>query len=222
METLKKYLPLLVIAIIGFYAIRKLGSGSQAGPSVRQVIPLTPTSEPAYTDPLLPFRAGGFAQLADVFKSQIESETAKDIARQQRETESLRITSGLETARGEFSLRQILGLEEFDVAKILGLAREETAVSVSERQTELAKFLQAAQNTQQQFLQNAYLQQLALYYQSREQDRQAQQGAIDRIQGSQRTQSIIGSIGQALSGIFGSQGGGSIFRTPPTFPGFGF
>ena len=220
METFKKYLPIIVIGILGLFIIRKLGSNGSSA-SVRQVIPLTPTSEPSFTDPLLPFRAEGFAQLANIAGEQIRGETARDIARQDREIESLRITSGLEGNRITSSVRELLGLEDLRVRERLGIAGEETARKVSDSQSDLAKFLQSAQNTQQQFLQNAYLQQLALFYGSREQDRQLQQSAIDRYYSSRNTQGIVGSIGQALSGIFGSGNTGS-FRTPPIFGGFGF
>lgn len=54
----------------------------------------------------------------------------------------------------------------------------------------------------------------------RNQDRELQQGAIDRYYSSRNTTSIVGSISQALGNIFGNRQGGSIF-TPPTFPRFG-
>lgn len=63
-----------------------------------------------------------------------------------------------------------------------------------------------------------------LNFLTREQDRQIQQGAIDRYYSSRTTSDIIGSVSQTLSNIFGNRGGrGGIF-TPPTFPsgGFGF
>lgn len=63
-----------------------------------------------------------------------------------------------------------------------------------------------------------------LNFLQRENDRQIQQSAIDRYNSSQRTNAIIGSVGQALGGIFGRLGNRGIF-TPPTFPtggGFSF
>lgn len=52
---------------------------------------------------------------------------------------------------------------------------------------------------------------------SREQDRQVQQGAIDRYYSSRQGPGITTSIIQALGNIFSNRGGGSVF-TPPTFP----
>jgi hypothetical protein len=54
----------------------------------------------------------------------------------------------------------------------------------------------------------------------RSQDRELQQGAIDRYYSSRNTGSIVGSISQALSAIFRPNGAG-VF-TPPTFPKSGF
>jgi hypothetical protein len=59
-----------------------------------------------------------------------------------------------------------------------------------------------------------------LNFMQRSQDQQIQQGAIDRYYSSRNTGSIVGSISQALSSIFG-QRGGNVF-TPPTFPKSGF
>lgn len=55
---------------------------------------------------------------------------------------------------------------------------------------------------------------------SRENDRQVQQSAIDRFYSSRQTSDIIGSVSQALSGIFGGSRRNTIF-TPPTFPSGG-
>lgn len=52
----------------------------------------------------------------------------------------------------------------------------------------------------------------------RSQDYQLQQSAIDRYYSSRNTQSIVGSITQALGQIFGNRSGGNVFGTPPTFP----
>lgn len=225
METLKKYLPLIIIGIIGIYAIRKLSGGS--GPSIRQVVPLTPSTDTSYSDPLLPFRAQGFAALANVAQSQIEAQTAKDLAKEATTRESITRSADVESSRLRYDLESFLGLRtlearlrELDVREILGLRGYETQEFQSTGQFELAKYLQQLQLAQQQFLQSSYLTQLDRYYASREQDRQLQQGAIERAQSNQRTQGIVGSIGQTLAGIFGNRGGSSIFRTPPTFPGF--
>jgi|SRR6266540_335716 len=58
----------------------------------------------------------------------------------------------------------------------------------------------------------------------RNQDRQIQQGAIDRYYSSRNLDSITDSIALTLGNIFGnrSRGGGTIFGTPKTFPDMGF
>jgi len=61
-----------------------------------------------------------------------------------------------------------------------------------------------------------------LNFLQRSQDQRIQQGAIDRYYDSRNTGSIVGSITQAISQIFGNRQGGSIFGTPPTFPRSGF
>jgi hypothetical protein len=57
-------------------------------------------------------------------------------------------------------------------------------------------------------------------YLSRENDRQIQQNAIDSYYSSRNTQSIIGSINQGLSTIFGNRNSSGGVFTPPTFPRF--
>ena len=52
----------------------------------------------------------------------------------------------------------------------------------------------------------------------RSQDRAVQQGAIDRYYSSRNTGTILNSVNQALSTIFGNRRGGNVFGTPPTFP----
>lgn len=54
-------------------------------------------------------------------------------------------------------------------------------------------------------------------FQSREQDRQVQQRAIDRYYSSRTTSDIVGSVSQALGSIFGGRRQGTIF-TPPINP----
>lgn len=56
----------------------------------------------------------------------------------------------------------------------------------------------------------------------RNQDRQIQQGAIDRYYSSRNLDSITNSIALAVGSIFGKKGGGNIFGTPKTFPSLGF
>lgn len=70
-------------------------------------------------------------------------------------------------------------------------------------------------------LNNAIVQEINTNFLQREQDRQLQQGAIDRYYSSRRTSDvagIVGSVSQALSSIFHPSG--TIFGTPPTFPRF--
>jgi len=61
----------------------------------------------------------------------------------------------------------------------------------------------------------------SLNFFQRGQDTQLQQSAIDRYYSSRNTQSIVGSISQALSQIFGARStSGNIYRTPPIFSSF--
>ena len=60
-----------------------------------------------------------------------------------------------------------------------------------------------------------------LNFLQRDQDRQLQQNAVNRYYSSRDSTSIVGSISQALSSIFGNRQGGNVFGTPPTFPRFG-
>jgi hypothetical protein len=56
-----------------------------------------------------------------------------------------------------------------------------------------------------------------LNYLQRDQDRQAQYGAINRSISAQNTGNIINSISQAISSVFGNRNR-NVFGTPPTFP----
>lgn len=70
-------------------------------------------------------------------------------------------------------------------------------------------------------LNEAILQEINVNFLQREQDRQLQQGAIDRYYSSRRTNdigNIVSSVSQSLSNIF--RPSGTIFGTPPTFPRF--
>jgi len=62
----------------------------------------------------------------------------------------------------------------------------------------------------------------SLNFFQRNQDIQSQNAAIDRYYSSRNTQSIVGSISQALSQIFGARSGssGAIYRTPPIFSSY--
>jgi hypothetical protein len=59
-----------------------------------------------------------------------------------------------------------------------------------------------------------------LNFLQRDQDRQAQQSAINRTISAQNTGNIVSSISQAISSIFGNRNR-NVFGTPPTFPTFG-
>jgi len=60
-----------------------------------------------------------------------------------------------------------------------------------------------------------------LNFLQRSQDQRIQDSAVERYYSSRNTGSIVGSIAQTLSSIFG-QRGGNVFGTPPTFPKSGF
>ena len=60
-----------------------------------------------------------------------------------------------------------------------------------------------------------------LNFLQRDQDRQVQQSAIDSYYSSRNTGTILNSINQGLSTIFGNRQSGNVFGTPPTFPRFG-
>ena len=216
MEALKKYLPFIIIGIVGIYLIRKLGSQRPT------ILPQTNFQEVPYSDPLNQLRLPAFQSLTELAGIQVQADTrAKEIA---SEKELGRYTIDVASQRqynefvlGERSLINQLQtqLRQFDLLEILGLKSEETEIAKTGLQTELAKYLQTSRD-------QSILRQLELQLQQREQDRQLQQGAIDRYYSSRNTGQIIGSISQALSGIFGGGNRGSVFGTPPTFPGGGF
>lgn len=91
-------------------------------------------------------------------------------------------------------------------------------LGVAETQSDLEKFRiestervsQSALSVQERLAQLTSLE--------RYQDRQVQQGAIDRYYSSRNTATILNSVNQALSGIFANRRGGNVFGTPPTFP----
>jgi hypothetical protein len=239
MEAFKKYWPLIVIAIVGYFLVKKVSSSSSGNitTNLTTVTPNTAAANQPMTDPLLPYRAQAFGQLTSAAIAQTQAETAKanqaaQIAVQskaldvqasgqqiQAQTQAAGITAQLQQYLAGLANQLQLGLRGYSTQEnIAGIAGQASAAQ-TQSQSDLAKYLQSAQVAQQQALQNSYLQQLQLYYQQRENDRQAQQAAINRTQSNQRTNSIIGSIGSALGGLFGGGGfnSGSIF-TPPTFP----
>jgi hypothetical protein len=223
MESLKKYLPLIAIAIAGYFLLRMFKGFS---PTILPQTQLTQTPQP---DPYAATRLPAFQSLAELAGIQTQAET-----------QSKQIASDLELGKGALqnvtqqqNFQYALGsqgiiaqlqsqLRQLDIAESLGLKSSDTELAKTELETELAKYLQSAQLDYNRFAQNSYLQALQLNLQQREQDRQLQQAAIDRYYSSRNTGNIIGSISQAIAGIFGGGGGGgSIFGTPPTFPSFG-
>lgn len=224
METFKKYLPIIIIAIVGYFLLRMF-SGSK-GPTI---LPQTQITETPYTDPNAQFRLPAFEALANLGAAQISSERDIQLANIQKDISRGEQVNVANIARGEqvnqfnIAMQQLQNqLRQFDLLQILGLASEETELEKASIQSELTKFLQERQISFSTFLENSRLRQFELELGSREQDRQLQQAAIDqyfRQRSGGSTGSIINSISQALGGIFGGSGGG-IF-TPPTFPGFG-
>lgn len=121
---------------------------------------------------------------------------------------------------------------------LIGLAGIQTQADTQARENELTTTLASrAQEIQYQLglksldvdtarINSAYqsaLNATNLQFLNREQDRQLQQGAIDRAADSKTTQTILGSINTALSTIFNQRNrNGNIFGTPPTFPSGGF
>lgn len=60
-----------------------------------------------------------------------------------------------------------------------------------------------------------------LNFLQRDQDRQLQERAVNSYYSSRNTGTILSSINQGLSTIFGNRQSGNVFGTPPTFPRFG-
>lgn len=212
METLKRYLPLIILVIAGFFLLRMFrGNGLK-------ILPQSQFSEVPYSDPLNQLRLPAFQSLIESGIAQTQAERdislaniQKDVAIQQQSQQYL---------LGERSIINDLQarLRQFDIMEILGLKSEETELAKTGLQTELAKYLQSEQLSFNRFKEQSYLEQLQLYFAEREQDRQAQQAAINRYYSSRQTGQIIGSVGQALGSIFGNRQGGNVFGTPPTFP----
>lgn len=221
MESLKKYLPLIIIAVVGFILLRMFKSN---GPTI---LPQTQFNEVPYTDPNAALRLPAFQSLAelagiqtqaDVRAKEIESE--KDIARMGFDVERSRDFQSFAVSERSIINQLESQLRQFDLLETLGLKSEETELAKTGLQTELAKYLQETQLDFRRLQEQNYLEQLRLYFMQREQDRQFQQSAIDRLYSSRNTSNIVGSIAQAVSGIFGGQGS-NIFGTPPTFPSSG-
>lgn len=91
-------------------------------------------------------------------------------------------------------------------------------VGVAETQSDLEKFRIASEERVSQSALGVQERLAQLTSLQRYQDSQVQQGAIDRYYSSRNTQTILGSVNQALSSIFGNRRGGNVFGTPPTFP----
>jgi len=221
METLKKYLPFIILIVVGYFLLKKFSGGSKGV----SFLPQTQFSQQQQIDPLAEVRSKAFDTLASLGIAQTQS----DITREQNAQnfaiagKSLDVQSqgqGYQFQLGSQGIASDLEsrLRGFDIAQRLGLASNETDLAKANLNTELAKYLQSQQLSFNMFQQNAYLQALQLQLQQRDQDRQLQQAAIDRYYSSRNTGSIIGSISQALAGIFGGGAtGGGTFRTPPIF-----
>jgi hypothetical protein len=221
METLKKYLPFIILGIVGIVVLRI------AGRSKATILPQTQLLETPYTDPNAQLRLPAFQALAQVAGAQIESERDIELASIARDTEASRISSSFQLGQGELGNQLTLGLanlqnqlRQIDILETLGLRSEETELAKVGLQTELAKYLQEREFGFKELQERNFLRELELYFQSREQDRQTQQAAIDRFYSSRNTGNIVGSISQAIGQIFGNRGG-NVFGTPPTFPGGG-
>jgi hypothetical protein len=163
MEAFKKYLPWIIVAVIGLFLIRKLSSQST------RLVPQTQFTETQQVDQFAESRASAFNALLQVVGLQIGADTEARRAEIQRE----------------------LGLKALDV----DLSKANLFAQAAEREA-------------------------ARGFQSRENDRQIQQSAIDRYYSSRNTGQIINSVTQALSSIFGNRNRGGVF-TPPTFPSSG-
>jgi hypothetical protein len=172
MEAFKKYLPWIIVAVVGLFLIRKLTSSQST-----RLVPQTQFVETLQVDQFAESRASAFEALLQVVGLQIGADA---------ETERARIAGGI-TSRAQ-DIERELSLRSLDV----DLSKANIFAAAAEREARFS-------------------------FQSRENDRQIQQGAIDRYYSSRNTGNIVGSISQALSNIFGAGNRGGIF-TPPTFP----
>lgn len=222
MQSIKKYLPFIVIGIIVLIVLRI------ASKSKSNILPQTQLLESPYVDPNAQLRLPAFQSLAEIAGLQIGADRDiqlaninKDIVRGEQ-VNVANIARGEQVNQFNLGFQQLLNqLRQFDILETLGLKSEETEIEKTKLQTELSKYLQETQLDFRRFQEQSLLTQFQLYLQERENDRRTQQAAIDRYYSSRNTGQIIGSIGQALGGLFGNQGG-SIFGTPPTFPSSGF
>lgn len=213
MEIIKQYLPYILIAIAGLFLLRMLRG---RGPTI---LPQSQFTEQPAPDIYAAAREKGFELLAQTGIAQIGAERDVRLANIQRDIARGEQVNIANIARGEqinvfnLGLARIQNeLRQLDILETLGLKSQETEIAKVRLQTELAKYLQSSQ-------QQSTLQQLQLYLAQRDQDRQAQQSAINRYYSSRNTGNIIGSTIQALGRIFGQQqAGGNVYRTPPTFP----
>src|SRR5262245_31465702 len=171
MESFKRYLPWIIVAIVGLFLIRKLSSQTRLAPQ-------TQFTESQQVDQFAESRASAFEGLLQVVGLEIGEEG---------ETE--RAESAGEVAARAQRFQFDLGLKGLET----DLSRTKILADASARAAEF------------DFL-------------SRENDRQIQQGAIDRYYSSRNTGNIISSVSQALSSFFNRNNrSGGVF-TPPTFP----
>jgi hypothetical protein len=153
----------------------------------------------------LPWIIGGAILL--IILSRLSSRTTK-LAPQTQFVETQQVDQFAESRASAFAgLLDVVGLQigaEAETAR----ARLQYDLGLKALETDLSK---------SRILADAATREAEFNYLSRENDRQIQQGAIDRYYSSRNTSNIVGSVTQALSSIFGSRSGGGIF-TPPTFP----
>lgn len=216
MDTLKKYLPFIVIGIVALYALKRFGGGSS--PSIRSVIPLTPSSNTNYTDPNSAARAVGFGQLAEIAKEKLRDDTSRQIEQ-----------SRFDLAREELAARKTLGLGQQSVQQLLGLADIESQKNIASLREETLKFLNQLNLERETRQLSAYEQELRLAYAQREQDRQGQQAAISRLFDFQEDQleaqrgpsiweRVLGSVPGIIQTILNPIYPRTTPGTPPTFP----
>lgn len=156
-----------------------------------EFLPQTEIVQTPQSDPFAALRGEAFNVLAQVGLAQVEAESRYQQGLIERAT-------GLDALRFENEARtRALEFEREIRSKALDVDLEKSRLStgIAERISNL-NFLQ------------------------REQDRQVQQGAIDRFYSSRNTGNILSSVNTALQSIFsGRRRGGGIFGTPPIFPG---
>lgn len=102
-----------------------------------------------------------------------------------------------------------------------GLLRRETALDALKFESDIRSKALDVDLAKSQLSSDIATRLANLSFLQREQDRQIQQGAIDRYYSSRQTGQILSSVNQALQSVFSGGGRGGISpRTPPIFGGF--